>query len=51
MIASSATSPQQERIALLWRESKNLGFLVEVVNVVSPNVLTFQLVTGGFDFL
>ena len=50
MIASSATSPQQERIALLWRESKNLGFLVEVVNVVSPNVLTFRLVTGGVRF-
>ncbi len=46
VMASRATSPQQGGIALLWRESVALGFLVEAVNVVSPNVLTFQLVTG-----
>ncbi len=50
MIASRATSPQQGGIALLWRESENLGFLVETVSIVSPNVLTFQLVTGGVRF-
>ena len=50
VIASRATSPQQGGIALLWRESVALGFLVEAVNVVSPNVLTFQLVTGEVRF-
>jgi hypothetical protein len=50
VIASRATSPQQGGIALLWRESENLGFLVEAVSIVSPNVLTFQLVTGGVQF-
>jgi hypothetical protein len=50
VIASCATSPQQGEIALLWRESENLGFLVEAVSIVSPNVLTFQLVTGGVHF-
>ncbi len=49
-IASRAASPQQGGVALLWRESEALGFLVEGVNVVSPNILTFQLVTGGVRF-
>ena len=51
VIASHATSPQQGGVALLWRDSEELGFLVEAVNVISPNVLTFQLVTGGVRFL
>jgi hypothetical protein len=50
VIASHPTSPQQGGIALLWRESENLGFLVEAVSIVSPNILTFQLVTGGVRF-
>ncbi len=50
VIASRVTSPQQGGIALLWRESENLGFVVEAVSIVSPNVLTFQLVTGGVQF-
>jgi hypothetical protein len=50
VIASCATSPQQGGVALLCRESENLGFLVEAVSIVSPNVLTFQLVTGGVRF-
>jgi hypothetical protein len=50
VIVSRATSPQQGGIALLWRESENMGFLVEAVSIVSPNVLTFQLVTGGVRF-
>jgi hypothetical protein len=37
-------------IALLWRESENLGNSVKAVNIVSPNVLTFQLVMGGVQF-
>jgi hypothetical protein len=50
VIASRATSPQQGGIALLWRESENLGFLVEAVSIVSLNILTFQLVTWGVQF-
>jgi hypothetical protein len=50
VIMSRTTSPQQGGVALLWRESENLSFLVEAVNVVSPNVLTFRLVTGGVRF-
>ncbi len=50
MIASRATTPQQGGVALLWRDSEELGFLVEVATVISPNVLTFQLVTGGVRF-
>ena len=37
-------------MALLWRDSEELGFLVEEATVVSPTVLTFQLVTGGVRF-
>ena len=37
-------------MALLGRDSEELGFLVEEATVVSPNVLTFQLVTGGVRF-
>ena len=50
VIASCAISPQQGGVALLCRDSEELGFLVEVVNIVSPNVLTFQSVTGGVHF-
>jgi hypothetical protein len=46
MIASKATSPQQGGIALLWTV-EHRDFEVEAVKIVSPNVLTFQLVTGG----
>ena len=50
VIASRATSPQQGGVALLWRDSEEWGFLVEAATVISPNVLTFQLVTGGVRF-
>ncbi len=46
MIALCATSPQQGGIALLWT-AEHQHFEVEAVNIVSPNMLTFQLVTGG----
>jgi hypothetical protein len=46
MIASKATSPQQGGIALLWTAGHQ-DFKVEAVKIASPNVLTFQLVTGG----
>jgi hypothetical protein len=37
------------RIAVLWRLGHQ-DFEVEVVHVPSPNILTFQLVTGGVPF-
>jgi hypothetical protein len=49
VITLHATSPQQGGIALLWT-AEHQHFKVEVVNIVSPNVLTFQLVTGGVQF-
>jgi hypothetical protein len=49
VIASKATSPQQGGIALL-RTGEHRDFEVEAVKIVSPNVLTFQLITGGVRF-
>jgi hypothetical protein len=49
VIASKATSPQQGGIALLWTAGHQ-DFEVEAVKIASPNVLTFQLVTGGVRF-
>ncbi len=49
MIPSKATSPQQGGIALLWT-AEHWDFEVEAVKIASPNVLTFQLVTGGVHF-
>jgi hypothetical protein len=49
VIASKATSPQQGGIALLWT-SGHQDFEVEAVKIASPNVLTFQLITGGVQF-
>ncbi len=46
VIASKATSPQQGGIALLWTAGHQ-NFEVEAVKIASPNVLMFQLVTGG----
>jgi len=45
VISSKAVSPQQGRVALLWEEGHQ-DFEVEAVTIVSPNLLTFQLVTG-----
>jgi hypothetical protein len=45
VILSKATSPQQGGVALLWEEGHQ-DFEVEAVTIVSPNLLTFQLVTG-----
>ncbi len=50
MIASKATNPQQGGIALLWT-AEHQDFEVEAVKNISPNVLTFQLITGGVQFL
>jgi hypothetical protein len=46
MIALKAASPHQGRIAVRWRLGHQ-DFEVEAVHVASPNLLTFQLVTGG----
>jgi hypothetical protein len=45
VIPSKATSPQQGGVALLWEEGHQ-DFEVEAVTIISPNLLTFQLVTG-----
>jgi hypothetical protein len=49
VIAPKAMSPQQGGIALLWT-AEHWDFEVEAVKIASPNVLTFQLVTGGVNF-
>jgi hypothetical protein len=46
VILLKAASPHQGGVALLWRELEDQGFLVEAVHITSPNILTFQLVTG-----
>ena len=43
------TNPWQGGIALLW-EADHQDFEVEAIQVLSPNLLTFQLVTGGGCF-
>ena len=45
VISSKAMSPQHGGVALLWEEGHQ-DFEVEAVTIVSPNLLTFQLVTG-----
>jgi hypothetical protein len=46
VISLKAASPHQGGVALLWRESEDQGFLVKAAHIASPNILTFQLVTG-----
>jgi hypothetical protein len=50
VISSKTASPHQGGIALIWRESEDQGLLVEAVNIVSPNILTFQLITEEEQF-
>ncbi len=45
LIMSKATSHKQGGIALVWKEGHS-SFEVEASWVVSPNLLTFQLITG-----
>jgi hypothetical protein len=45
VILLKAMSPQQGWVALLWEEGHQ-DFEVEAVTIASPNLLTFQLVTG-----
>ena len=49
ILASRAASHNQGGIALLWKENHR-GFEVESANIVTPNLLTFQLVTGNEQF-
>ena len=49
VIGSKVTSPQQGGIGLLWKAGHQ-DFEVEAVKIVSPNVLTFQLVTRSVQF-
>jgi hypothetical protein len=49
ILALKAASHNQGGIALLWKE--NCGeYEVELVRIVMPNLLTFQLVTGNEQF-
>ncbi len=50
VILSKAMSPQQGRVALLWEEGHQ-DFEVKAVTIASPNLLTFQLVTGEERYL
>ncbi len=46
VLSSKAASQHQGGIALLWREN-HPGVEVEVTRILTPNLLTFQLVTGN----
>jgi hypothetical protein len=46
VFSSKAASRHQGGIALLWREN-HPGVEVEVTRILTPNLLTFQLVTGN----
>jgi hypothetical protein len=45
VISSKETTNKQGGIALVWKEGHN-SFEVEAARMVTPNLLTFQLVTG-----
>jgi hypothetical protein len=45
IILSKATSHSQGGIALLWNEG-HASFEVEAAKIITPNLLTFQLITG-----
>jgi hypothetical protein len=49
VISLKATSHSQGGIALLWNKG-HASFEVEAVKIVTPNLLTFQLVTGYKQF-
>jgi hypothetical protein len=49
ILASKAASHNQGGIALLWKKNHK-GFEVESAKVLTPNLLTFQLVTGDERF-
>jgi hypothetical protein len=49
ILVSKATSHNQGGIALLWKENQP-GHEVESARIATPNLLTFQLVTGDEQF-
>jgi hypothetical protein len=49
VITSKATSHKQGGIALVWKEGHR-SFKVEAARVATPNLLTFQLITGYKGF-
>ncbi len=49
IIPSKGTSHSQEGVALLWNKG-HASFEVKAANIVTPNLLTFQLVTGYEQF-
>jgi hypothetical protein len=49
IILSTATSHSQGGISLLWNEG-HASFEVEAAKIITPNLLTFQLVTGYEQF-
>jgi hypothetical protein len=49
VISLKAASHSQEGVALLWNKG-HASFKVKAVNIVTPNLLTFQLVTGYKHF-
>jgi hypothetical protein len=49
VISSKATTNKQGEIALVWKEGHS-SFEVEAARVVTPNLLTFQLITGHERF-
>ena len=46
LMALKAASPQEGGIAILWEENHQ-EFEGEAMRILSPNLLTFQLITGG----
>ena len=49
ILASKAMSHNQGGIALLWKEN-HPGYEVESARIATPNLLTFQLITGDERF-
>jgi len=49
VLVLKATSPHQGGIGLIWREDHD-GFKVEAVRPLTPNLMSFQLVTGDERF-
>ncbi len=49
VLVLKATSPHQGGIGLIWREDHD-GFEVEAVRPLTPNLISFQLVTGDERF-
>jgi hypothetical protein len=49
VLVLKAASPHQGGIGLIWREDHD-GFKVEAVRPLTPNLMSFQLVTGDERF-